>query len=469
MGELERMKLIIVSLSLCLALIAQAVPHYEIRNPVGADVLASRIRASYGFLSQREPALNSTEYAIIDKFLPFLEEDPDFAIEMIQGLTKNNPNLTASFHLTLGNLHFQTADLTSARESYAIAVEKYPDYLRAWKAIGLLEMHEQNYQAAKKSLGTAVRLGDSDPDTFGLIAYAFYIEEDYLAALSAYSHALLFAPESEEWIQGKVACLLNLEDFRPARTILEAITKKKPKNQKHWTVLANVYLSLKQPLKAAAVLEYLRQEDLATPQHSTLLTTIYLDNELPELAAKIFLHQIDDNNLPDSTKLIACLFELSNSGQGKLATKLMLSAQRSNQFNDPKYRYALLRYQGETAMRNQQYDEAKERLSEALELSEERGPVLLQLGINQHMADLPEEAIDLLEEATIYPAVRLRALVAMGQIMMARGEHQTAIRHLQMAIDEGASSHAQKLYEQALHAARKQEFDRLALRTIKQF
>lgn len=469
MGQLKRMKLIAISLTILFPLLAFSSESYEIRNPVEPEVLKERIRASYGFLSQREPALNTTEYAIIDKFLPFLEEDPSFAIEMIEGLTKNNPNLTASFHLTLGNLYFQTGNLTASRKAYGQAVEKFPDYLRAWKAIGLLEMHEQDFEAAKRSLGRAVTLGDSDPDTFGLIAFAFYIEGDYLAALSAYSHALLFEPTSEEWIQGKIACLLNLEDYRSARTILEAVTRKHPENPRHWTVLANVYLSLDTPLKAAAVLEYLRQEGFSTPEQSRLLTSIYLDNELPELAATILLQQIENAETPHPEKLIACLFGLSNNGLDELAKDLMQQVQSKKQLQDPKFRYALLRYQGEAAMRNDQHAEAHSYLEQALALTEERGPVLLQLGINQHLANSTPDAVRFLEEATIFPKVRLRALTVLGQVMMAQGEYRSAMEYLQTALDEGAGPHSQELFERALHAARKQEFDRLAFQSIQQY
>ena len=72
-----------------------------IASPLSKEHLERNIKGSYGFLSNREPVLNQGEYAIVEKFMPFLDEDPDFALEMIEGLTANNPSLTASFDFVL--------------------------------------------------------------------------------------------------------------------------------------------------------------------------------------------------------------------------------------------------------------------------------------------------------------------------------------------------------------------------------
>lgn len=438
---------------------------YEIKNPVGPSVLKERIRASYGFLSQREPELNLTEYAIIDKFLPFLEEDPGFAIEMIEGLTRNNPDLTASFHLTLGNLYFQTNDLDAAKRSYAKAVEKYPDFLRAWKAIGLLEMHEDNYAAAKRSLGIAAKLGDTDPDTFGLIAFAFYAEADYITALSAYSHALLYAPDSTEWIRGKVSCLLRLKDFTSARTILESLTRKTPKDKDNWTALANVYLETGYQKKAATVLEYLRNNLLSDSQSEELLATLYLDMDMPESAAEVFEKQIERGITPKTDLIIACLFELTSLRLDEKAEVLADRLEQEIESTDIESHLAILRYRGERAMRLKQHEEADALFEQALDLANEKGPILIQRAVNQAIAGELEQAIAYLDLAVIFPPVRQRALRTQTRLLLRLGAFETALNRIQQAIDEGdTSKEAEEIYELALHNARKQELDRLSMR-----
>lgn len=464
MGALIRMRVILSILISLLFLQAVSATGYDIKNPLGPEILKERIRASYGFLSKREPALNSAEYAIVDKFLPFLEEDPQFAIEMIEGLTRNNPNLTASFHLTLGNLHFQTGDLESAASQYRIAVDKYPDFLRAWRAIGLLEMHLKDYSAAKKSLGMAARLGDSDPDTFGLIAYAFYVEKDYISALSAYSHALLFEPESEDWIQGKVACLLELKDYSPAKTILESITRKDPENTKHWLVLANLYIAIKEPLKAATVIEFLREKNLSTSEADSRLATIYLGARLPRLAAQLLLEQIEQGSLPGADKLIACLVALNGMGFYTEAEALAQKMESKLETVDDAYRHAFLTYKGESYMRRGLHADAENYFQQATSYDESGGKVLLKRGINQALSGDYKQAIPLLEEAAVHPNVRVKALQTLAQLLMHQGEFRTAVERLQDAIDAGGGESIRSLHETALHAARRQELDRISLR-----
>ena len=43
----------------------------RVENLVSKEALENKIKGSYGFLSQREPALNQGEYAIVENFYPF--------------------------------------------------------------------------------------------------------------------------------------------------------------------------------------------------------------------------------------------------------------------------------------------------------------------------------------------------------------------------------------------------------------
>ena len=74
MGNQKTVRLIAfaAAIMLCIPLMGTA-QSISVDKPITESELAKKIQGSYGFLSNREPALNQGEYAIVEKFLPFLE------------------------------------------------------------------------------------------------------------------------------------------------------------------------------------------------------------------------------------------------------------------------------------------------------------------------------------------------------------------------------------------------------------
>jgi predicted Zn-dependent protease len=130
-----------------------------------------RMLGSYGFLSEAEPRLNAEEQKVYrDKIVPLLREDPKQAAAELQKLIK--PEASAIFDFTLGNLLFQTDDLTNAVTHFEAALTKFPDFRRAQKNLGLVYLRAGNYEAAIKPLSRTVSLGGADSKTFGLLGFA---------------------------------------------------------------------------------------------------------------------------------------------------------------------------------------------------------------------------------------------------------------------------------------------------------
>ena len=70
---------------------------------------------------------------------------------------------------------------------------------------------------------------------------------------------------------------------------------------------------------------------------------------------------------------------------------------------------------------------------------------------------------DLSNDDEIPLVQRINALIAQAQILMSSQSYQAAGRKLEVAIAEGAGDHASNLYQDCMHAARKQELDRISL------
>ena len=439
---------------------AQAI---QVEKPISEAELANKIKGSYGFLSNREPALNQGEYAIVEKFLPFLEDDPNFALEMIEGLTANNSNLSASFDFVLGNLYYQSNREEEAMRSYQKALEKYPDYMRAWRSIGWISLYDEDYETALEAFGKAIKLGDTEPDTFGQIGYCYYLQGDHMAAQSAYSQALLYDPTNLDWMRGNLSCHIALGNNEAAIVILESLTRRQPGESEFWRTLANLYIQGESYTKAAACLEFLRMTTDMTLEEYDMLARVYINTEAFDLAGDVFIEMIAQGHTPDGDALLICINALYQSQLLDLADQLYDTlANDVDSLTDENQ--ALLALSGsKRAELAGDLSKAEQILSKGLEIGKRKGEILVRLGIVQFQGGNTEAALETLALAESHTSSRRHALIAQAQILMSMQSFQEAGNKLEVAIAEGAGDQAANLYQNCMHAARKQELDRMSL------
>ncbi|MCG8526281.1 MAG: tetratricopeptide repeat protein [Opitutales bacterium] len=453
---------LILLIALIRPLGATSTGDFSIFAPLSEEQLHAKIQASYGFLSHREPTLDEGEYAIVEQFIPFLDDDPDFALEMIEGLTENNLNLSASFDFVLGNLYFQAKREEKALMSYTKAIQKYPDYLRAWRSLGWLLLYKGDLSGALEAFGKSVKLGDTDPDTFGQIGYCFYAQKDYISSLSAYTQALLYEPNGRSWMEGKLASMIALGNFDSARVILESLTRQFPEDRKFWQVLANTYTRLDQFERASAVLEYLI--DIGTPDQEELmmLSNLYMKMGSYPLAASVQKKMIHAKIFPKTADVLSCASKLLDGGYTVEAQDLMDAYNSSSDDFDQDEQLTLYLYNAKLAEIEGEVGRARELLLKAHELEPTNGDVLVRLGISQHQNEDSELALITLSSAELYPASRLNALLAQAQVYIHLEAFEYAAEKLEIAINEGAGESAQKLYQDCLLASRKRELDQIS-------
>jgi tetratricopeptide (TPR) repeat protein len=436
-----------------------------IASPLSKEHLERNIKGSYGFLSNREPVLNQGEYAIVEKFMPFLDEDPDFALEMIEGLTANNPSLTASFDFVLGNLYYQSDRKEDAMRSYKKALDKYPDYMRAWRSIGWLSLYAENYDLALEAFGKAIKLGDTEPDTFGQIGYCYYIREDHISALSAYSQAMLYDPSNPDWLRGNLASLIALGNYPSAIVILESLTRSQPQTKEYWRTLANLYIRMDQFTKAAACLEFLRISIDFTAEEYDMLGRVYLNTASYDLAGEVYLDMITKGHSPDGDSLLVCIDALYEASLGELASQLLIQFQSDVDTLTKENQAILLLCSSKQAELAGNFLEAERLLIKGLDTGERKGDILVRLGLIQFQSGKVNTSLETLALAESYAVSRVNSLIAQGQILMNNKSYITAARKLETAIAEGAGDRALNLYQNCMHAARKQELDQISLTT----
>jgi len=431
-------------------------------NPISREEFVARVKASYGFLSAREPKLERGEYAILEKFVPYLEFDTGFALSMIEGLTKNNKNLTASFDFLLGNLYVQSDRLEDAERAYKEAIRKHPDFLRAWKALGLLYMNYEDIDNALKALTRSIQLGDTDPVTFGQIGYCFLINKDYIASLSAYSQAILYDPGNVAWMLGKIAALKALNDFAQANIILREIVRRQPGNASYWMELANNWICLGEPIKAAACLEFLREAGLETRASMEMLGTIYVNESMETLALNVYEFMIGQGDLPNGSSLLRCAEYLQKQGMASEAESLVSIFMKAAPKLGLNEKVAILRYQSLSYERSGDYGQAKEVIEKALEIKPDDGESLIAKGRIEYQLGYGEQALITLAQAEHFTGCASEAAVMQAQILVAWKDYSKAEKKLQAALLNGGDAWVKQCYEEVRLQARKAELDRLA-------
>ena len=188
---------LIMFVSCLLGLVAFSQDSDEMGKPdLFGPEFQKRFTASYGVLEDREPELQELEIVLLEEIGPMVEENPEFAKSMLEGMLGDDSEATATFNFILANLYFNGDAIESAMEEYDLAIGKYPAFRRAWKNLGLLKVRNGDYEGGLKALVRCVELGDTSPDTYGSAAYSHLRVGNLMAAELAYNAAIVLDPNN---------------------------------------------------------------------------------------------------------------------------------------------------------------------------------------------------------------------------------------------------------------------------------
>ena len=248
---------------------------------------------SYGFLSGAEPEITADERLILPEVLELMESNPEAAVTLLE--QRVGEGSSAALDFLLANLHFQNDAQEPAIRSYRAALEKFPDFRRAHKNLGLLYVQRGDFQKALEHLTRAVELGDRDGRNYGLIGHSYINLENDLAAEIAYRNAVLQQPDVKDWKLGLARALLALEHYKDAIALFDGLIAADPEDATAWMLQANAYIGAEQPLAAAVNLEAVHMMGKAQASSLVLLGDIYMNEGMPELAKVAYLEVIEQD------------------------------------------------------------------------------------------------------------------------------------------------------------------------------
>jgi len=138
----------------------------------------------------------------------------------------------------------QNGDAAAAIAKYQSILAVAPHLGPAYNNLGALYLREHQYTKAIAILKQGLGVDRSMRSATILLGIACYEVGDYREARQRLETAVRANPKDNNAELYLAKDLIKLEDFGPAATHLQELTKREPRNQEVWYMLGNVYIQL---------------------------------------------------------------------------------------------------------------------------------------------------------------------------------------------------------------------------------
>jgi tetratricopeptide (TPR) repeat protein len=391
--------------------------------------------AGYGFNAEIEPRVTPEEVEILEEIRPLMASDLPAAAKKLS--KEMEPDCSAILDFTLGGIYFQQGDGATALQHTRRAVEKYPNFRRAWRNLGLISFQSGDHDEAIRAFTRMIELGGQDGYAFGLLGAAYAAKGDFQPAEGAYRNALLLQPERTEWRLGLTRSVLRQEKFEDAANLLDALIELYPDKSEFWLLQGHAYLDMKQPLRAAENFELVDRLGKSTVDTQNTLGDIYVGEALFDLAARAYLRAIDlDTAQPIERSLRSAEILASrgaNEQAGQVTARIRSALAGQIEVGDKR---KLLKLEARLAMAGgTSTPEAVAALEEILLIDPLDGDALMLLGQHHERQDEPDQAIFYYERAESISAVEVNARIRHAQVLVRMQRFADALPLLRQAQD----------------------------------
>ena len=388
---------------------------------------------SYAFLIGYEPKISDQEKDVLRSLVDLIKAKPQAAITQLRPQIKAGSS--AAFDFILANLYFQEGKLTEAEKFYKNAVQKYPNFRRAYKNLGLVQVQAGNFKDAIPSISRALELGEVDGRAYGLLAYGYLTEGKYYPAEAAYRQAILIQPKQKDWKIGLARCLLETERYNEAVSLFDTLLQDEPDNSDYWLLQSNAYIGNEQSLRAAQNLEVVRRMGKAELSTLTLLGDIYMNNMIPDLALGAYLSAVEMAEPKDVKALLRAANILTRSTNFEQAANLISDIRERTDISlSPEQDLELLNQEAKIARAEGDEEAAVEILNKIVERDALNGEAIIELANYYADKDMLPEAINRYEQAAKIDAFERQALIAHGQTLVRKAQYRKALPLLKRAL-----------------------------------
>ena len=420
-------------LLLCLAsaghtVVGQVFPLSE--NTWSNPEFVERFRGSYGMDTERTPSITSEEKVVFDAIAPIIASNPSAAIAQLEASI--TPETSAALIYTLGNLYLQNGNTAKALSNYEQAIEKFPNFLRAYQNLGIAYVQESKYEEALTMLLKAVELGASGDTVYGLLGYAYMNLSNPSAALQAYEQALFFKPKSLDWRNGKVQALSNMGRNTEVIAMIDQMIVEYPSNTELLMLQAKAFIALDKSEDAAATLEMLRAKGKANAFALNLLGDIYLNFQQADLAYEVYLDATKLEEL-GADRLLRIARRLASSNAWQEVDKFTAVVQGMSDSFSEKESLDLLNLQAQSDLAQLRNEEAAEKLTKVVGRDPLNGGALLLLANYYWKTNDLERAEIYFDRAMKIPEFEVKACVDRARMLVQMRNYEEALTFLDRA------------------------------------
>ena len=383
---------------------------------------------SYRIEARIEPSVSTEERGLLVEIQTLMAaEKRTAALEKLQSssLTKKSPALT----FNLANLYLETGDTEKAIEAYESALKDYPSFRRAHHNLALAYVRENKLSEALTHLIEAIRLGDSEGSTYGLLGYCRLAREEYASALQAYRFAQVTEPDVAEWKAGIAQCLQNLDQQNEAVALLDEVIRKRPLEASYSVLQANILLDLDQSDAAVKALELPYRLGLLNPDTTLLLADLHLRAKREATAKEAITTAFSAENPPGEAAILRLVTTASSQSEWPIVKDLLERAKSEQP--TPSLRLATARYLIESG---EDPTAGAEDLAKLAQENPTDGQVLLVLAKHQVTSDQPGSAELLFERATADDSTAYEALVELARLHVSQSRYADALESIDAAL-----------------------------------
>lgn len=320
MNRALRLRLVISSLGIASASAADPLPLSTSywRDPA----FVKAFNGSYRIEARIEPTVSTEERGLLVEIQSLMEKgDRKGALAKI----KASPlaNSSAAIRFNLGNLHFEEGQLGEAIAAYRAALKDYPSFRRAHRNLAVARIRNNEMEEALPHLLEAIRLGDSDGATYGLLGYCRLERGEWASALQAYRLAQLAESDTAEWKAGIAQCLQHLNARDEAAALLDEVIRIRPQESSYSVLQASILLDLNRNEDAVKALELPRRLGSLDGDGLLLLADLHLRAGRRDMASAVIGEAFAGEKKPGTDRVIAVAGGAMNLQDWDLAKRLI--------------------------------------------------------------------------------------------------------------------------------------------------
>ncbi|RFC46890.1 MAG: Tetratricopeptide (TPR) repeat [Verrucomicrobia bacterium] len=389
---------------------------------------------SYEIESRIEPTVTSAESEILVQVQKLMATEKRAEALRLLEQSALLPN-SAALQFNRGNLLFEEGKLENAITAYEAAIKMYPSFRRAHRNLALSILRKDSVSKALPPLLEAIRLGDQDGLTYGLLGYCRLQEERWASALQAYRMALLMEPDSVEWKSGLAQCLQHLDQDEEAVALLDEVIEARPDQASYAMVQAGIYMSMDRHESAIAALDLPRRLGTLDGEGLLLLAELHLRAGREHLSIPLVTAAFARSPLPPPARILATLRSATNLAAWPLARDLEKQAFLHAPADSSAYRVDLLREQARIDLASgENVERGLKTLRELVAARPDDGASLVILGQQLAKTGAGEEAELLFLRAAKSEEAAFEAWFELVRLRVEQRRYEAAIAALDNAL-----------------------------------